>query len=161
MTLPADVLIAETISPAEATKLVDDFTWIGLAAELRVVATRRSLGDVAWLLLAALPVQPFFARLAEDFAADAYLRLKAFVTKVLHRDTRAGEAPPLVLQDTATGVQIVLEPDLPSEAYHELLYVDLTTVRPGPLHYDLHRHRWRSELAEAAQTRPSEAPDAD
>lgn len=60
--------------------------------------------------------------------------------------------PILVLQDTVTGVQVVLEPDLPADSYRQLLSFDLATVRRGPLHYDLHRRRWRSELDETPST---------
>ena len=61
----------------------------------------------------------------------------------------------LVLQDSTTGVQVVLEPDLPDEAFEQLLTFDLATIRRGPLHYDRHCRRWRSELDEADTAVPS------
>ena len=75
------------------------------------------------------------------------------VTKILHRQPAADTPKPvLVLQDTLTGVQVVLEPDLPAESYQQLLSFDLSSVRHGPLHYDVHRRRWRSELDESRRT---------
>jgi hypothetical protein len=58
----------------------------------------------------------------------------------------------LVLQDAATGVQVVIEPDLPDESYQQLLALDLSTIRHGPVHYDRHQRRWRSELDEAERS---------
>jgi hypothetical protein len=57
----------------------------------------------------------------------------------------------LLLQDSTTGIQVVLEADLPDEASQKLLALDLSTIRRGPVHYDRHHHRWRSELDEAEQ----------
>lgn len=84
-------------------------------------------------------MQPFLSQLANDFADDAYVRLKAFVTKVLHRkqanpDDKTKQV--LVLQDTKTGVRIVLEADLPAESYRQLLSFDLSEVTHGPVRYD-------------------------
>jgi hypothetical protein len=66
VTEPAEVLISEQISADEAVRIRAEFSSVGLTADLRVVAPRRFVGDVARLLLAALPLQPFFNRLAED-----------------------------------------------------------------------------------------------
>ncbi len=162
MTEPAEVLISEQISADEAVRIAAEFSSVGLTADLRVVAPKRSVGDVVWLLLAAVPLQPFFSRLAEDFADDVHERLNTFVTRVLRRRPPANQPKPvLVLQDTLSGVQVVLEPDLPAESYRQLLAFDLSTVRRGPLHYDLHRRRWRSELDEerSTVTPPAVQPD--
>jgi hypothetical protein len=84
------------------------------------------------------------------------------VTRVLPRRASANRPKPvLALQDTVSGVQVVLEPDLPAESYRQLLTFDLSTVRHGPLHYGLHRLRWRSELDEERSTviPPAVQPD--
>jgi hypothetical protein len=150
VTLSTEALIAEAISAEEAAQLVEDFKTIGLTADLREVSPRRSMGDIAWFVLAALPLRSFLDKLAENFATDAYERLKVFVTRLLHlRRSSTGTQQLLVLQDTLTGVQVVLEPDLSPESYQQLLDFDLSTIRCGPLRYDLCRGRWRSELDEA------------
>jgi hypothetical protein len=148
----ADVFVDQPVPAKEADRIAAEFAGIGLVADVRVAAPRRSLND-ALVILAALPFQPFISQLANDFADDAYARLKGFVTKVLHRkhaDAGAeGQARQvLVLQDTATGVRVVLEPDLPADSYRQLLSLDLTKITDGPVHYDLARRRWRSELDE-------------
>ncbi len=55
----------------------------------------------------------------------------------------------MVLQDTATGLQIVLDQALPDEGYQQLLNLDMSQFRLGPVHYDQVQRRWRSELDEA------------
>ncbi len=57
----------------------------------------------------------------------------------------------LVLQDAVTQLQIVLEADLPADAYQALVALDLSAFRQGPVHYDRQRGRWRSELDEWQQ----------
>jgi hypothetical protein len=160
--LPAEVLIAGRLSADDVAELAHEFETVGLTAELRQVSPRRAVGDIAWLVLAAVPLKPFLDQLAKDFASDAYRRLKTLVGKVIHRGPpqASDSANVLLLQDSATGVQVVLEPDLPEEAYRQLLIFDLATLRRGPLHYDRHRRRWRSELDEADAASPAPAPDS-
>ena len=117
---------------------------------------RRSLGDIAWFALVAVPLKPFYEQLAKDFATDAHCRLKTLTGKILGRTEKPTGSPQvLVLQDSTTGVQVVLEPDLPDEAFEQLLVFDLAAIRRGPLHYDRHRRQWRSELNEVNTASPS------
>jgi hypothetical protein len=149
MAISAEVLLAEQVSADKAVQVKAEFTSIGLTINLRAVEPKRSLSDFAWLLLAALPLQAFFSHLAEDFADDAHEQLRTFVNRLLRRQSSRNRAKPtLVLQDTASGVQIVLESDLPAESYRQLLNLDLNTAKPGPLYYDMHSKQWRSESDE-------------
>ncbi|MDQ3055753.1 MAG: hypothetical protein M3R66_18645, partial [Actinomycetota bacterium] len=50
-----------------------------------------------------------------------------------------------------SGGQVVLEADLPAEAYEALVALDLSAFRQGPVHYDRQRGRWRSEPDEWQQ----------
>lgn len=155
MTLSAQVLVADKLSAEEAAQLSSDFEEIGLTTDVREVSPRRSL-DLAWVILAAMPWKPFVDKLAQEFASDAYKRLKTVMTRIFE----GRQCPPgpeqrlLVLQDTLTGVQIALEPDLPPESYRQLLDVDLSSIQRGPLRYDQHHKQWRAELGEAANTTP-------
>jgi hypothetical protein len=150
MPIDADVLIAAELTPDDASELRREFESAGLTVDLRETTPRRSLQDVAWLALAAVPLQPFFEKLAEEFAADAHRRLRSLAGAVTGRAKAQPRAPRvLLLEDPATHVRVVLEPDLPEEAYRSLLDVDLTRIRRGPLHYDRHHRRWRSPLDEA------------
>ena len=151
MPVCASVLFASDLSDRVAAQLIEDFQSVGVTAELRQVSPRRALGEIAWLALAVVPLKPFFDQLTKDFAADAYQHLKTFIARVfrLHPSPATEPATVLLLQDSATGIQVVLEPDLPARAYQQLLSFDFATLRRGPLHYDQHRRRWRSELDEA------------
>jgi hypothetical protein len=150
MNIAAEVLISEQVPAEEAARIAAEFASIGLVADLRFNVSKRSIAEAAWFVLAAVPLRPFFDRLTENAADDAYRRLKAMAERILHRrpDTANKPKSVLVLQDTLTGVQVVLEPDLPAASYRELLNFDLSTIRHGPLHYDMRRRRWRSELDE-------------
>lgn len=133
---------------------------IGLAAEVRESAPRRSLGDVVWYILAALPLQSFLDKLAEDVASDVYGRLKTLTARLLRGRSRSAEPEPrlLVLQDIHTGVQVVFEPDLPHEGYEQFLHLDLSTIKRGPLRYDRRMSRWCAapdDLDEGALQSPS------
>ncbi len=160
MPLPADVLFAGKLSAEESAQLAQEFEAVGLTVDLREVSPRRSLGEIAWLALAAVALKPFFDQLAKDSSTDAYKPLQSLVSKVFHgRHPQAAESPKvLLLQDSKTGVQVVLEPDLPAEAHEQLLIFDLATIHRGPLHYDRHRRQWRSELDEADRSTPVPPP---
>ena len=156
MPIDAEVLVAAALSPDDASQLRREFELVGLSVDLRETTPRRSLQDVAWFALAAVPFQPFFEKLAEEFAGDAYRRLRALAGAVSGRGKPQPGAPKvLLLQDPDTHVGVVLEPDLPDEAYKLLLDVDLSRVRRGPLHYDRYHRRWRSPLDEAQAGRSS------
>jgi hypothetical protein len=148
---PADVLFAGSLSAEEASELVDAFREVGLAADLHKVAPRRSLEDLAWLALVAVPLKPFLDELLKNVAGDSYKQLKSLTSKILHRQipATAEQAHVLLLQDAATGIQVVIEPDLPDKGYQQLMDFDFTSISRGPLHYDRHLQRWRSELDEA------------
>lgn len=156
MIIVAEVLIAEEIPADEIEKIKDEFTAIGLAVDLRVVAPRRSLGDVAWLVLAALPLQHFFSHLAENFADDVHDRLGTFVNRILRRQQPPSEGPKpvLVLQDTDSATRIVLELDLPAQSYQQLISLNLTVVQHQMLYYDMHREQWRSKLDDDCDAPP-------
>jgi hypothetical protein len=111
---------------------------------------RRSLDQLNWLLLVALPLQGFLTAVGGKLAQEAYREFTKKVRGLLDRgDQQAGKSRPMVLQDTATGIQLVFEPGIPEEGYNQLRSIDLSQFRLGPVHYDFDQRRWRSELDEA------------
>ncbi len=156
MPFRVDVLVVGQLTSDEAAELAQEFALVGLAAELREVPPRRALEDIAWIMLAAVPLKPFLDQLVKDSAADAYKRLKSLVGRVFRQRQISSTEPAkvLLLQDSKTGIHIVLEPDLSDEAYTKLLTFDLSTIRRGPLHYDRFRNEWRSESDEADGAEP-------
>jgi hypothetical protein len=156
--IAAEVFVAEQVTDRDADVIVAGCASLGITAKLRILPPRRSVSEVAWLLLVALPLQRFFGRLAENAADDAHERLRVFVNQVLRRRPARPKKCVLTLEDPDTKLQIVLEPDLPAESYRQLLSLDLTTVQRGPLHYDRQHRRWCPEHDEpddsAAQAIP-------
>jgi hypothetical protein len=147
----AELRYRGTLSKRELKLLVAEFRAVGLDVTVHQDRPRRSLADVAWLALVMVPLKPFFEEIAKDVAADSYRKFRTLVAKVIHRDSRASSEPKiLLLEDAQSCVQVVLESDLPEEAYQQLLVFDFTSVQLGPLHYDRYLRRWRSEVDEAA-----------
>jgi hypothetical protein len=97
------------------------------------VSTRRGLDQLQWLVLATLPLHAFLSGLGSAAAEDAATGLKRLVGQAVgdHRK-KASPGQVLVLQDAETRLQVVLEADLPGEAYQALIALDLTAFRQGP-----------------------------
>jgi hypothetical protein len=150
--MPADVLVDAGLSPERQAMLVDTLAALGASARIRVLPIRRGVGDLQWLVLAALPLQAFLSAIGGKIADDAYREFQNVVRKLLRPDRSAEPSAvrPIVLQDSESGLRIVLDHDLPAEGYQQLLALDLSQFRVGPVHYDRAGRRWRSELDEVA-----------
>jgi hypothetical protein len=161
--MPAEVFLDEQMSPEQQDVITDALAALGVSVRVRIVPRRRSASDLQWLVLAALPVQAFLSAIGTDIANNAYEHFQDAVRSVLRRKhpDQPPATRPLVLQDTTSGLQIILDHNLPADGYRQLLTLDLSPFRIGPLHYDLTQHRWRSELDEAATVErpPDSQPD--
>lgn len=153
--LTADVLVDGPLSAEHEALIRQALAELGAAGQIRVLPPRRGAADLQWLLLVTLPLQAFLGSVGGKFGEDAHQSLQNVIRKLLHPERKAA-APirPIVLKDDATGLQIVLDPDLPPEGYQQLLTLNLSRFRFGPVHYDRGKGRWRSEIdeAEAAST---------
>lgn len=147
--LRADLIVSHQVARDEEELLTATLSALGATPSVRVLPPRRVAEPLTWLVLIALPLQGFLKTLADKAAEDGYRQLqKAF--RSLRRPTAAAvPPPPVVLQDPATGLRIILDHDLPDEGYQELLAVDLSQYHLGPLHYDRAQGRWRSAPDEA------------
>lgn len=152
VTLTAEVLLGADLLEDNHDYLVDGLRSLGVAPTVKRVLRHRGINDIPpWLVLVALPLQPFLTTLIEKLAGDAYPRLKSLVVGLFRRQAEAeGEARVLVLQDSVSGVQVLLEPDLPAESYERLHRIDLSTLGQGPLRYDRTAREWRSPVDEPA-----------
>jgi hypothetical protein len=155
------------LSAQDERLLLDVLADCGADARLETFGVRRGGGAaLTWIVLASLPLQAFLSALGSKAAEDSYAKLRALVHRLANArhahepvpsaapETPASSPAPMILLDSDTGLQIVLEADLPADAYRELVAMDLSEFRLGPLHYDQARHRWRSELDEAAASPP-------
>jgi hypothetical protein len=154
--LTADVFLDAQVDSERERILVDALSGCGVTARVRIVPPVRESGPLTWIVLIALPLQGFLSVMGTKIAEDSYARLRTAIQRLIGHPRQpadqqgAGRPRPLVLQDGVTGLQIVIEPDLPGEAYGQLLGLDLSSFRLGPLHYDRAARRWRSELDEAS-----------
>lgn len=156
--LAAEVLVSVKMSAEGEQAIVEAFRALGIAVRTRMIPTRRGLEQLHWLVLAALPLSAFLSGLGSAAAQDVAQGLKRLVGHVLVARSKTVSGPQvLVLQDAATRLQIVLEADLPAEAYQALVMLDLSVFRQGPVHYDRQRGRWRSELDEWQQRQVSDS----
>ncbi len=155
--LAAEVLVTAEIAVEDEQAIVEVFRALGVIARTRMVATRRGVEQLHWLVLATLPLHAFLSGLGSATAQDVVKGLKRLVGQVVGAKRKtASSGQVLVLQDADTRLQVVLEADLPAEAYQELVALDLSAFRQGPVHYDRQRGRWRSELDEWQQAKNSE-----
>jgi hypothetical protein len=148
--IAADILVRPETSTADEHHVMEAFATIGVAATTRLAPTQRTLNGAEWLVLAVLPLQAFLSGLGSKLAEDIYQGLKDVVGRILRRSNPGGQERTLVLQDTATGLQVVLEPDLPIEAYRRLVTLDLSSLHGGPVRYDRSRNAWQSNAAGAS-----------
>jgi hypothetical protein len=149
--LKADVLIAAGLSQAQQQDIVDAFAAAGVDIHPRMIPAQRGIGELQWLVLAALPLQAFLSGIGSAMAESVSNSLKRMVGRICqnqnrHQGVRVSRV--LVLQDAETRLQVVLEADLPIEAYDALVSLDLSKYRKGPLHYDQRCHEWCSEFDE-------------
>jgi hypothetical protein len=150
--LTAELLVPVEVPPEQERAIVEAFHAIGVSARARVIPRRRGVGDLQWLVLAALPLQAFLGSLGSEAAKGTLEGLKRLVAVVAGgRPEPARPDQVLVLEDPTSRLQVVLEADLPTDAYRQLIGLDLSTIRQGPLHYDRLHSRWRSELDEWRQ----------
>ncbi|MFF6990364.1 hypothetical protein [Streptomyces sp. NPDC010273] len=168
----ADVFVEESAPPGQEAPLVEEFGALGFTVRARALPARRPIEQLAWAVLVVLPLQAFLTALGGKAGEDAHHGLREAVRKVLRRASDAepstepstepageSEAEPLagapttsptvVLQDPATGIQIILGPHLDDTAYRALRALDLTGITQGPVRYDTAEARWLSDVDEA------------
>jgi hypothetical protein len=105
---------------------------------------------VAWLvsILISPPaafVTIFGAAVSKRLADDAYDAARRFVTRLWQsRKAHAGAAGAVVLRDEQHHVVVLLEEDLPSQAYQALEQLDQGKLESGDtVRYDREKGEWR------------------
>ncbi|MER7641964.1 hypothetical protein [Streptomyces sp. NPDC126522] len=168
----ADVFVEESAPRGQEAPLVEELDVLGFTVRARALPARRPIEQLAWAVLVVLPLQAFLTALGGKAGEDAHHGLSNAVRKVLRRASEAeptpesGAQPPatpndspladapttsptVVLQDPATGIQIILGPHLDDTAYRALRALDLTGITQGPVRYDTAEARWLSDVDEA------------
>ncbi|MGH8881219.1 MAG: hypothetical protein ACRD0P_28365, partial [Stackebrandtia sp.] len=123
--------------PAEVEKrLIERLREAGVDSKSRRKLAHRSGETLSWLVLLALPLQGFLSGIGAEAIKDIYASTKRQLRRITDReDEHESESRPMILQDADSGLMIVLEGDLPAEAYRRLTELDLSEYRHGPVHY--------------------------
>ncbi|GAA2786157.1 hypothetical protein [Saccharopolyspora taberi] len=146
----AELLLDREVGADLEQELTGLFGGFGFEVECRRELAHRSVAEFSWIVLAALPLHAFLSGLGSEAVKDIYGGVKSLARRKGGKQD-GDRRIPLVLQDSDSKLRIVLEEDLPIEAYQQLVGLDLSAFRSGPLHYDRHRGAWRSELDEAGE----------
>jgi hypothetical protein len=116
-----------------------------------MVPTRRGVEELQWLVLATLPLHALLSGLGSAAAQRRCQEPETSGWLSAGHQTQGGIVR--AGAGAATRLQVLLEADLPAEAYQALIALDLSVFRHGPVHYDCQRGRWRSELDEWQQAK--------
>jgi hypothetical protein len=136
----AELVVSRLLSPDDVADIQDAFRGFGVTTSARTAPRRRGQ-ELTWLVLVSLPLSGFLTTLGASMAEEAHKGLCRLVRRVLGR----GEALPdraraLVLEDRTSGAFVVLDLDLPDEAYSALFSTDLDTG--ATFRFDPAQHRW-------------------
>lgn len=135
-----DIYVPPGTPPATEQPLVDALTAPGIHVRVRTWPAVRGPDALNWLFLVALPLHAFLGGFGGRLADDSYRKLRDLV----RRPAATGAPRLFVLQDTATGIRVVLGPEADEEAYRKLRTLDLTQFRYDTLRYDTTEARWVS-----------------
>ncbi|MEV0091412.1 hypothetical protein [Streptomyces sp. NPDC050738] len=145
----AEVILRDEVTAEQRQLLSELLEGAGYPATVRRPLSHREPATVTWIALVVLPLQAFLGGLGEVAVGGALRGIR----RLVRGDGSADGAPalpgPMVLQDSGSGIKVVLEAGLPPEAFEKLLQLDLSDYRLGPLHYDIAQARWRSVADEA------------
>lgn len=146
---PIDVSLESTASDEDLQAVAALFDEFGLRAAVQANYLRKAEGPLPWLVNILTPANVFVGAFAlaviKRFADDMYDAARRLVVQLWRsRKQHAGPEGNVVLHDDELHVRLLLEEDLPAEAYQALARLDPREVsRKGTLHYDRARDRWR------------------
>jgi hypothetical protein len=131
----------------DEARVRDAFRDLDVNARVRTAAYGRDSGS-SWVVLASIPTRMLFENMAARGAGMAS-QLRELVRRITVSED-GGSVGLLMLQDTETGIQVVLAPNLPDAALQSLPGIDLLGFTFGPVHYDAGTSAWRSLFDERA-----------
>jgi hypothetical protein len=151
--ITTELLLDRQLSAADEWALIEFFRQFGDVSQPRRVLGHRSPA-IEWLVLAALPLQAFLQNLGTLTGGDAYTAFKGLIDRFRHHEPtdhpEVNAVPQMILQDANSGLQVVIQSDLPEIAYRQLHQLDLAQFGSGPIHFDRSLGCWRADLEKAA-----------
>jgi hypothetical protein len=146
------VQLVREIPVGEEDELKQALVAAGFAVSAKELPPVRGTELFDAVALMMIPLHAFLSAAGSKAGAEVWPLFKAGVMRILHRKTpgHEGAGRPLVVQDTVTGLKIVMDRDLPDEAYEALRELDLSVFHQGPIDWDRSHRRWRSLTDEVA-----------
>jgi hypothetical protein len=151
---PVTVLLDASVPRGDEAELKEALSDLGFAPTALDFPTVRGVEHLDAMALMMIPLEAFLKAAGTRLAAEAYAKFRSGLRRILNRQPE-GAAKPLVLQDSETGIRVLMERDLPDEAYEAFRELDLTRFGRGPLSWDRSLRRWRSIADEADAATPS------
>jgi hypothetical protein len=141
-------ILLESSAPAEDIAAVDGaFRNAGFVAKVSPVYERKAFTDeLPWVVMATVPITAFLSAFAAAAGKDAYDTLKNLVCKIwVKRTKNSGSSGNFILIDSKSGIWVLLDPDIPSDAYSELAKLDINSLtNPNAIKYDKDKKKWIS-----------------
>ena len=151
--ITTELLLNRRLSATDEQDVVAFFGQFGTISRHRRVRAHRGIA-IDWLVLAALPLQAFLQDLGTLAGGDAYVAFKRLIARLQqhepHSHPEAKEVRSIILQDANSGLQVMIESDLPEIAYRQLHQLNLAQFNSGPVHFDRSLGCWRADNEEAA-----------
>lgn len=121
-TLLVEITVDRDATDAERQALRSTCEAFGLKVADEFEYFRKSLGDLPWMVILALPVMPFFTTFSTELAKDAYGGLKAFIKSVrAARTEHSGSRGSIFLVDAETRLRIEIHDELSDDALRQLV----------------------------------------
>lgn len=153
--IPTELLVSQRLPAAAEGDVVAFFERFGTVSAPRRVRGHRGPA-LDWLVLAALPLQAFLQNLGTLTAGDAYGAFKHLIARTSHHEPHSHppkkENSTIILQDSHSGIEIVLESGLPEIAFRQLMELDLAQFSSGPVRFDRVLGCWRKDTPDEAAT---------
>jgi hypothetical protein len=107
----------------EVSRLEQIFSEVGVRAEVRAVLEQRSgvAAAIPWVVYVTAPVQAFLVKLAANAADDAWKALRDFVHRLCEERRLARQSDGSVVLQESGGLTLVLNDNIPDEAFRELV----------------------------------------
>jgi hypothetical protein len=139
-----DLVLSDRMTTEITDEIETEFRSLGLVPTVRLLRTRRS-AELSWMILATLPLASFLNALGSYVAEDTFRSLRRLLGRAGSRQDRAPAAAgprTLVLRDTESTTEVILDPDLSIEGYRALLASDLSVLSGTTMRYDPVRRSW-------------------
>lgn len=140
-----EVLLDSSASADEVTAVREVFNDAGLMVTVRPSYKRKGVGDFPWIVIISAPLTAFLTAFAAAAGKGFYKELKKLVHSIRSKRTKtSGTRGDFIIIDSESGIWILLNPDIPEDAYRALAELDLDAfLGSGVLKYDNDEKEWQ------------------